>query len=275
MYKIKEIVVLVLMLFTININVSAYETEAQPTDLTSDISYENIYVQVTQSLEGELSVIYTGLLGDYDNGKWNYINFGEIDHLTIVDFATMETEAIFIVPIPEPEENTMMYSSAYNLNTADFSIDTQIKLNGVQTAENGLRIINNADINCTFSVANNSSQLKSVTGILSTYTKSGTLYQVKTVETQIESGETEDIEIDYIFDSENEHTARLMLWDTVSGMVPLKTNVEFSKNSGATAYYYDANNRLLKLDKTNGVSIEYTYDNNGNMLSKTVVREGE
>lgn len=275
MYKIKEIVVLVLMLFTININVSAYETEVQPAGLTSDISYENIYVQVTQSLEGELSVIYTGLLGDYDNGKWNYINFGEIDHLTIVDFATMETEAIFIVPIPEPEENTMMYSSAYNLNTADFSIDTQIKLNGVQTAENGLRIINNADINCTFSVANNSSQLKSVTGILSTYTKSGTLYQVKTVETQIESGETEDIEIDYIFDSENEHTARLMLWDTVSGMVPLKTNVEFSKNSSATAYYYDANNRLLKLDKTNGVSIEYTYDNNGNMLSKTVVREGE
>ena len=275
MYKIKEIVVLVLMLFTININVSAYETEAQPAGLTSDISYENIYVQVTQSLEGELSVIYTGLLGDYDNGKWNYINFGEIDHLTIVDFATMETEAIFIVPIPEPEENTMMYSSAYNLNTVDFSIDTQIELNGVQTAENGLRIINNADINCTFSVANNSSQLKSVTGILSTYTKSGTLYQVKTVETQIESGETEDIEIDYIFDSDNEHTARLMLWDTVSGMVPLKTNVEFSKNSGATAYYYDANNRLLKLDKTNGVSIEYTYDNNGNMLSKTVVREGE
>ena len=275
MYKIKEIVVLVLMLFTININVSAYETEAQPTDLTSDISYEDIYVQVTHQINDELSVIYTGLLGGYDNGKWNYIDFGEIDHLTIVDFATMETEAIFIVPIPEPEENTMMYSSAYNLNTADFSVDTQIELNGVKTAETGLRIVNNADINCTFSVTNNSSRINNITGILSTYNQNGTLYQVKTVETQIESGETEDIEIDYIFDSENEHTARLMLWDTVSGMVPIKTTVEFSRNSGATAYYYDANNRLLKLDKTNGVSIEYTYDNNGNMLSKTVVREGE
>ena len=59
MHKIKKLAVLALMMFTININVSAYETEAQPTDLTSDISYEDIYVQVTHQTNDELSVIYT------------------------------------------------------------------------------------------------------------------------------------------------------------------------------------------------------------------------
>jgi len=36
------------------------------------------------------------------------------------------------------------------------------------------------------------------------------------------------------------------------------------------AYYYDVNNRLIQVDKKNGKSIYYTYDNMGNLLSKTV-----
>lgn len=78
MERIKRITSLYLTLLTLSVNVSAYEIEAQPADLTSPVSYENAYVRVTQGTGEETEVIYTGPLGGYDNGRWNYVDFGEM-----------------------------------------------------------------------------------------------------------------------------------------------------------------------------------------------------
>jgi len=46
--------------------------------------------------------------------------------------------------------------------------------------------------------------------------------------------------------------------------------LSFDGNSGINAYYYNSDNRLMQVDKSNGVSILYTYDKMGNLLTKAI-----
>ena len=106
--------------------------------------------------------------------------------------------------------------------------------------------------------------------IPATYTETGRLYNVRTFEADVAADDSENIEIIYQFDAENEYTGKLMLWNTLSGMIPVRTSIDFSQTSGVNAYYYNADNRLLQIDKMNGTSLLFTYDNMGNLLSRTV-----
>ena len=83
-------------------NISVLETE-----LTSDVDNSNLQVEVIKQIGEESSVIYTGALGGYNDGMWNTIDFSEIDFLVVLDWNTMEEEAIYIRPISNLEmENT-------------------------------------------------------------------------------------------------------------------------------------------------------------------------
>ena len=144
-------------------------------------------------------------------------------------------------------------------------ISTQIRLNGVNVGESGLRIINNGVMECSISTSDSAE----ISGILATYTQSGTLYNVKTVQV---SG---NAHLTYCFNSENESYAKLMFWNSCGDAVPLRASIDFTQRSGINVYYYDADNRLLQVDKANGKSLVFTYDNMGNLLTKTIREAGE
>ena len=83
-------------------NISVTETE-----LVGNIDNSNLNVEVIKQIGEETTVIYTGLLGEYDGGIWSMIDFSEIDFLLILDWNTMEEESIYIRPIiSEGIENT-------------------------------------------------------------------------------------------------------------------------------------------------------------------------
>ena len=92
---------------------------------------------------------------------------------------------------------------------------------------------------------------------------------METVDVTIDAGQTEYVEILYQFDAENETTGKLMIWNTLSNFIPVRASIDFSQTSGINAYYYDADNRLLQIDKIDGKSVIFTYDNMGNLLSRT------
>lgn len=153
--------------------------------------------------------------------------------------------------------------------STELSVTSNIKLNGVTVGENGMRIIDNANMSCTLGVSNLSTKDDSITVILATYTIEGILHNIRAFKIDVDAGQTNNIEIAYQFDAETEFSGKLMIWNTLTNQMPIRVSIDFMQTSGINAYYYDTDNRLLQIDKANGKSLIFTYDNMGNLLSKT------
>ena len=153
--------------------------------------------------------------------------------------------------------------------SSDIIISSNIKINGVTVGENGLRIIDNANLVCTLNATNNSEDNEKIAAVLATYTEAGIMHNVKVFEAEISPEETKSVELIYQFDAGCEHTAKLLIWNSLSDMIPVRADISFSQDSGINAYYYNSDNRMIQIDKANGASLYFNYDNMGNLLSKT------
>lgn len=220
--------------------------------LQTNVSAEGYYVR-TYIHEGTITTIYYlgGVPEDVEN--YTYITREELDKM-------------------ERKETETSIKSSFNLlpNNNPLTLTTQIRLNGVNVGLDGMRIVDDGILNCNISVSNNSQSDNMVAVILATYTENNKLNTIRTIHIPVSARNSNTAELSYVFDSENDSTATLMFWDSISGMLPLRASVDFSGTSGVNAYYYDTNNRLIQVDKTNGKSIYYTYDKMGNLLHKTV-----
>ena len=249
-------------------------TEAQER-INADVDNSNLQVEVTTQIGDEKTTIFTGKLKDYDNGAWVNIDFSDIGFAIIFEWGETLSAPVYITPLRTAENQAAALPARRNsagiINTADgLSLSSQIKINGVNVGEKGLRIINNAQMDCLFGLENSTANDRTISVILATYTSDGRLYTVKRVQLPTPAGQNGNARLIYHFDTENEYSARLMFWDSLAGMFPIKTAVNFDDESGINAYYYDTDNRLIQVDKANGKSVFYTYDNMGNLLSKTV-----
>lgn len=240
--------------------------------LTGTTDFGGINVDVYKITNDEKEVIYNGLLRDYDNGAWSNLDFDGIDFLVIFNWDN--DDVIYVVPNDNTENttNTASIQNTQNLlqTTSSLSLASQIKINGVNVGENGIRIIDNANLACDFTVSNNSNKPQTLSVILATYTNEKALYQVKSTDITVEGGKTGNAKIAYKFNAEKEYSGKLMFWNSVDGMMPIRTSIDFSQNSGVNAYYYNSDNRLLQIDKANNTSIYFTYDKMGNLLRKTI-----
>lgn len=240
--------------------------------LTGTTDFGGINVDVYKITNNEKEVIYNGLLRDYDNGAWSNLDFDGIDFLVIFNWDN--DDVIYVVPNDNTENttNTASIQNTQNLlqATSYLSLASQIKINGVNVGENGMRIIDNANLSCNFTLANNGETTQKLSVMLATYTDTRALYNVKMTEISVESGKTGNAQIAYKFNADKEHSGKLMFWDSLSGMMPIRTSIDFTQNSGVNAYYYNSDNRLLQIDKANNTSIYFTYDKMGNLLRKTI-----
>lgn len=296
MKKYKEIITVMLTAFMLTgtafaeTNSSTYKATAkddtillEKNSLTTEKDFSELDVDVIKYIGENKITIFSGKLKDYDNGEWVNIDFSQIQFMMILNWDTMENEAIYIVPSSsvfnsaEEKKSTEKLSSdkieksSNNLFGASSltAFSSQIKINGVNVGENGMRIIDNANLSCTFTITNNSSDSQKISAILATYTENKTLYQVKKINTPLVApGKTESIQVAYKFNAKKEYSGKLMFWN--DKMMPFRATVDFTQNSGVNAYYYNADNRLLQVDKANNTSVYYTYDNMGNLLTKTV-----
>ena len=249
-------------------------TEAQES-INSGVDNSNLQVEVTTQIGDEKTTIFTGKLKDYDNGAWVNIDFSDIGFAIIFEWGDTLSAPVYITPLRTAENQAAALPARRNsagiINTADgLSLSSQIKINGVNVGEKGLRIINNAQMDCLFGLENSTANDRTISVILATYTSDGRLYTVKRVQLPTPAGQNGNARLIYHFDTENEYSARLMFWDSLAGMFPIKTAVNFDGESGINAYYYDTDNHLIQVDKANGKSVFYAYDNMGNLLSKTV-----
>ncbi|MBP3359656.1 MAG: RHS repeat protein [Clostridia bacterium] len=293
MRLVNKIAVFFIVFAILNTNVFAKDTKdvsfkatvengnaaVEETDIRGSADYSDLEVTVVKKLGEESSVIYTGLLGNFENGIWSNVDFSDINILFVINWETDEAFCIYPAVMPSSDLNGNSQSNPMNAvnhkgnllsDDSGLGIASQIKINGVSVGEDGVRIIDNANMSCTFSIANSGDTANKVSAILATYTETGRLYNVRAFEADVAADDSKNIEIIYQFDAENEYTGKLMLWNTLSGMIPVRTSIDFSQTSGINAYYYNSDNRLLQIDKANGTSLSFTYDNMGNLLTKTI-----
>ena len=168
-----------------------------------------------------------------------------------------------------PDISSMQNNIASTGNPV-FTITSQIKINDVNVGENAVRIKENGNLKCLFNIKNNTNEQRKITVVIATYTEGKSLYRLSPVSLTLEASEERNYQLEYVFNSGFEYTGKIMFWDSLAGMVPLRTTIEFSQTNGVNAYYYDLDNHLLQIDKSNGTSLLYTYDNMGNLLRKSV-----
>ena len=261
------------------VNFDTGDVNVEETELTGPKDFSNLQVRVLMpSEDGAAIEIFTGLLKDYDGGKWVNIDFSGIDIMTFLNWDTGEVRYIY----PQSTNSTTALSTeAVNDNISDntsqamtisndLSIVSQIKINGVNVGENGVRIIDDANMLCTFNVSNSALTSKTAKIFLATYTETGKLHTVRSFGVEVDAETTENVEVVYQFDAVNEYTGKIFFWDSSATIMPLRASIDFSQDSGINAYYYNADNRLLQIDKMNGTSLIFTYDNMGNLLTRTV-----
>ena len=84
-------------------NISVIET-----DLASDTDNSNLNVKVIKVTGDSETIIYEGLLGNYENGLWSFTDFSEIDILVIFEWDSMQNEAIYIIPWREASSDAAL-----------------------------------------------------------------------------------------------------------------------------------------------------------------------
>ena len=231
----------------------------------TDNNRADIDIDVFEVNKGNKTRIYSGKIGDYSGGIFSNLDFSQYQFAVIYDWDN--DGALYIVPSEGVKKKKI---NLRNLtNNSPISIAPSIKMNGVNIGERGLRIVDKANVECAFSITNTTNDDQSVTIILATYTDDGCLSNIQMVSTDVEANDSENIGMFYLFDADNEATGKLMYWNSIAGMMPLKTNINFSQNSGINAYHYDANNRLIQIDKIDNTSTYFEYDNMGNLLRRT------
>lgn len=261
------------------VNFDTGDVSVEETEITGPKDFSNLQVRVTMPSEDGTSIeIFEGLLKDYDGGKWVNIDFSEIDIMTLLNWETGEVRYIYpqfsnstsILSTESVTDNISENTSQAMPISNDLSIVSQIKINGVNVGENGVRIIDDANMLCTFNVSNSALTSKTAKIFLATYTETGKLHTVRSFGVEVDAETTENVEVVYQFDAANEYTGKIFFWDSLSTIMPLRASIDFSQDSGINAYYYNADNRLLQIDKMNGTSLIFTYDNMGNLLTRTI-----
>ena len=160
-------------------------------------------------------------------------------------------------------------STVSTMSSDDITIETAVKLNGVDTNEDSIHLTNGGVLKCCFSVRNTGMAEENISVIFATYTDNNRLSYIESLNFTISPDSLETKEFEYEFDITKETKGKIMFWNAVSTLIPLKGTIFFDDN-GVTSYFYDMDNRLVQTDKSNGTSIIYSYDNMGNLLKKDI-----
>ena len=179
--------------------------------------------------------------------------------------AIPQSSSLLLMPM-----NSSVSNNIASEDNPAFTITSQIRINDVNVGENAVRIKENGNLKCLFNIKNNTNEQRQISVVIATYTEGKALYRLSPVSFTLEASEEQNYQLEYVFNPEMEYTGKIMFWDSLAGMIPLRTTIEFSQTNGVNAYYYDLDNHLLQIDKSNGTSLLYTYDKMGNLLRKSV-----
>lgn len=198
--------------------------------LISNVDSSDLLVKVTKVTDDKVSVIYEGVLGEYDNGIWAHTDFSDIDILVIFDWESMENEAIYIVPVKEKTDNTSSVApettKANNLNTTNDENTEQVStISATRLIEYDVTysIISNGNLSMDidYNVYNGNSENDSVSLIAALY-ENGRLSDIQTQNLSVDAldSNSDSILLPLPNNREN-YSVKLMVWDGMGTLRPI------------------------------------------------------
>ncbi len=101
------------------------EVTVEEKNLIGEVDNSNLDVNVIKQQGDTRTTIFAGKLKDYDNGRWANLDFSEIQFALILDWDTMENEAICIVPAKSDTASTEKVAD-------EISTDTELSKSSTQ-----------------------------------------------------------------------------------------------------------------------------------------------
>ena len=197
----------------------------------------NLNVTVIKQQGNTRTTVFTGRLGDYDNGKWIYEDFSQIQFIIAVEWGETADGIIYIIP-------QQASTSANSVQTA--AVDAEVVQPSLSIAENFY--INNSKITETpetqeikggdnlradYSITNTASAAQPVQLILYAYDmRGGLIGGVSTEPYTLAAGETKSFEKSITISSDITNCyVKAMLWDGIGSFRPLHAALEVGSNS--------------------------------------------
>ncbi len=237
-------------------NISVIET-----DLHSDVDNSNLPVKVMKQTGLQLTKVYEGLLGGYDNGAWIHTDFSKINFMLIIDWESENNDVIYIIPIAEESEDnsdiTDVDKTTQKENTAESSNKNQNSNDGIMTAEiiqpslniqehfyvndteitsNHVQqtIMANDELLAEYIITNNGTNAQAVQLILCIYSPNGRLLNMSISSGNIAVGETKTISRSMTVAGDvTACYAKVMLWDGLNSLRPLHNILQIGANGNA------------------------------------------
>ena len=208
------------------------------------IDSSNVLVEVTLTPNGgETSVIYTGTLDGYKDGMLNDIDFSEVDAVILFDWETDDTYVIKKVEEIryQSEINNILMSSGLIQPTLNISANYYINddlITGDFQSEN---IGSGDELYASYSITNQGNASQEVHLILCLYDDNHRLLNTSITSETVMANETRTVEETLLIGNDVDNCyAKVLLWDSLSGLYPLYNpvqigNVNVSQNvSSAT-----------------------------------------
>ena len=232
-------------------------------NINSDTDSSEIEVRVVKQKGDDQITIFTGKLKDYDNGKWISIDFSDIQFFVLLDWDSMESEAIYIVPLtndteienntdiskPSDESVNETLSNGTALASQNNSIQCDVNLMYDGTYSEKL-IIRNKQLTVPVKITNNGSTDKNIVCYIAEYDENGVLRNTISGSTvTVEAGKSIATQVTKVFSSETK-SAKIFVWDSeslqpITGAIILDENEsDYYANSATEAQEYDVDYQI-------------------------------
>lgn len=245
---VKKIITIFMVLLMFTINASAegskditFKVQADgeniavtEDEITSDIDNSDLQVKAVRYINNQETVIYSGALGEYDNGAWIHTDFSEIEFLVILDWETPENEAIYVIPIDyyesmesaslmtQPMENgkTLVYQASMITTTVDNAeIDVSLLYNNSYSES---VLLPGEELTAEFNVNNNRLEDEiSLSTIIALYDSAGRLLDMNTESLTIDANSNDAFNNSIVVPAESSvNTAKIMVWESMNSLKP-------------------------------------------------------
>ena len=216
--------------------VSDGDVTVEETELISDIDNSDLFVKVTKIADDKESVIYEGVLGEYDNGLWAFTDFSDIDFLVIFDWNSMENEAIYIVPVSELNDDKSSIENEIS-ETTEIQKSDDLNATKTETVEQTSPISttqlieydvtysiisdDSLSMDIDYNVYNGSSENDTVSLIAALY-ENGRLSDIQTQSLSVDAldSNTDSILLPLPNNREN-YSVKLMVWEGLGSLRPI------------------------------------------------------
>ena len=267
----KRVISIILVSFMFTLNVFAEETynasyrididkeqgiTVEETTLEGEIDNSSLEVTVIKKSGEDETVIYTGPLGEYEDGIWSFTDFSEIQFLVVFYWEGPDNEALYIIPTDKVENNLKNIISpdktvSLMSEATTTSLDATFDFDAIFWNSSGYDeyiVENKNTLGVDLRIKNNSDSNETIQPYFALY-ENGRLLEAKMLSSQTvnagnEVNYTESINING--NKTENYTAKVFNWAD-GGLKPLSNSVAVSGNK-ADFYGNSIANAILVQD---------------------------